>query len=175
MPITYAGPGITRLDLEDTHNHGFMVRIFREGQRYSAYFSDKKCGGKRKAKKMAQECYDKMVAEHGPANRKSCFNRVTNRNSTGIVGVHIAKNVDHRWSGESYQAYCASWVSEDGSRPKLAFSWKRYGKAKALEYAIYARKHLTTDRAAVIAAVEAKAKRAKPTKKKAAKARKKAK
>ncbi len=61
-----------------------MVRIFREGQRYSAYFSDKKCGGKRKAKKMAQECYDKMVAEHGPANRKSCFNRVTNRNSTAL-------------------------------------------------------------------------------------------
>jgi hypothetical protein len=165
MTITYVSKGITRLDLEDTHNHGYMVRITRDGQRFSAYFSDKKCGGKRKAKKLAQESYEQMVKEHGPANHQSCLNRLTKRNNSGHVGVHIAKSTDTRWSGSEYKAYCASWVVEDGRRQKIAFSWNRYGKAKALECAIYARKHLSTDRSAVVKAVEAKLKRKQATKK----------
>jgi hypothetical protein len=159
MAVSYAGPGITRLDLEDTHNHGFMVRLFREGKRYSAYFADSKCGGKRNAKKMAQEWYQEMLAKLGPANNKGCLDRLTERNTTGIVGVHIAVSTDTRWAGGTYKAYCSSWVLESGKRQKIAFSWKRYGKAKALEYAIYARKHRLTDRTAIVKAVDSRLKR----------------
>ncbi len=159
MAISYAGPGITRLDLEETHNRGFIVRMFRKGKRYSAYFSDAKCGGKRNAKKMAQACYQEMLAKHGPANNRGCLDLLTDRNTTGIVGVHIAVSTDTRWSGGTYKAYCSSWVLEDGKRQKIAFAWKRYGKAKALEYAVYARKHRLTSRDAVIKAVDASRKR----------------
>jgi hypothetical protein len=154
MGITYAGRGITRLDLEDSHNFGYMVRIFRNGQRFSAYFSDRKCGGKRNAKKQAQECYEKLVAKHGPANRQSCLNKITARNTTGVVGIHIATSTDTRWSGGTYKAYCASWINDDGSRGKLAFSWKKYGKKAAMEYAMYAREHRLENRNAVVTAVD---------------------
>ncbi len=159
MAISYAGPGITRLDLDESRNRGFMVRLLRKGKRYSAYFADSKCGGKRNAKKMAQEWYQQMLSKLGPANNRSCLNLLTARNTTGVVGVHIAVSTDTRWSGGTYKAYCSSWVLESGKRQKIAFSWKRYGKAKALEYAIYARKHRLTDRSAIVKAVDARLKR----------------
>lgn len=162
MTITYAGPGITRLDIEESANRGYMVRICRNGKRYSAYFSDAKCGGKRNAKRLAKQRYDELCEKHGPANRKSCLNKVTTRNSTGVVGVHVAASTDTRWAGETYKAYCASWVTDDGRRQKIAFSWRRYGKAKAFELACHARKKRSLDRNAIVAAVESKLKKQKP-------------
>jgi hypothetical protein len=159
MPIQYAGPGITRLDLPEVYRYGYMVRICRNGEKHSAFFSDRKFGGKRNAKKAAQAQYAEFIEKYGPTPREGTRNKLTARNSTGIVGVHIAETVDHRWSGAIYKAYCAAWVDEEGRRKKIAFSWDRYGKNAALEMARYARQHLTTNRAAIVKAVEAKLKR----------------
>jgi hypothetical protein len=38
--------GICRIDQPDKHNHGFFVRLQRNGKIHSALFTDKKHGGK---------------------------------------------------------------------------------------------------------------------------------
>ena len=38
-------PGICRIDQPEKYNHGFFVRLQRNGKIYSAFFSDKNHGG----------------------------------------------------------------------------------------------------------------------------------
>jgi len=53
--------GISRIDSGSTH--GWFVRGYRNGTTYSKLFSDRKLGGKGKAKKMAQEYRDQLHAD----------------------------------------------------------------------------------------------------------------
>jgi hypothetical protein len=141
--------GITRFDLEDRKVHGFMVRISRKGKRFNQFFSDKQCGGKRKARKAADNRYAELLEEYGPIV-SSTKGRLTSRNSTGVVGVHIAHSADSRWPDCEYWAYCASWVDDDGSRRKISFGWNKYGEDESLELATIARTKEITDREAVL-------------------------
>lgn len=56
--------GISRIDQEEKKNHGWFVRLMRDGQRYNAFFADKKSGGKAKALALAKKAYAAMVQEH---------------------------------------------------------------------------------------------------------------
>ncbi len=149
MPTFSVGHGITRFEDVPTHSNGFMVRLCRSGERVSEFFSDNTSGGIRKAKKKAMDRYQQLLKEYGPAKDRPTKDLLTHRNSTGHVGVHIAKSVDNRWSGAEYFAYCASWNSLEGKRQKIAFSWNRYGKALAYEMACYARSNEICDRAKI--------------------------
>lgn len=150
MATFKAAQGITRYEDEASHSDGFMVRLSRKGQRYSQFFADKLYGGKNKAKKAAMAKYQELVDEHGPPNSRATKDLLTHRNTSGHVGVHVAHNVDSRWDGCEYYAYCASWIDEAGKRQKIAFAWDRYTKDIALEMAIYARKQELNDRDAIL-------------------------
>ena len=150
MPTYSVGKGITRFEIEATHSNGFMVRLCRKGERINEFFSDGAYGGKAKAKKAAQQRYQELLESYGPANTRPTKNLLTHRNQTGQVGVHIAHNVDKRWPGCEYYAYCASWTTEEGERKKIAFGWNQYGKDLAYKMACYARSKEISDRERVV-------------------------
>jgi len=129
--------GISRIDQPEKHNHGWFVRLTRRGQRYSAFFSDKKNGGKTKALKLAQICYAKMVKEHPQMSRKDFAQIERRSNKTGIVGVtKLVKEV----RGKKYKFWQATWSPLPGKVAKKAFSVTRYGEVKAKQLAVAARK-----------------------------------
>ncbi|EMI53598.1 hypothetical protein [Rhodopirellula sallentina] len=151
MSTKTVAKGITRFEMEN--RSGYMVRISRNGNRVNKYFSDSKFGGKRKAFVAAKEAYQDLLEEMGPPEN-STRNRLTSRNSTGVVGVHVAYSQDNRYPGCAYSAYCASWVTEDGRREKASFAWNKYGQDHAFELAVLAREQQITDRDQVVALFE---------------------
>ena len=120
--------GITRYDIDEQGTYGFMMRISRDGNHINEFFSDKNKGGKRKALEAARKRYKKLKSQLPPP--KTTKGVKTARNQTGIVGVHLA--VCESVYGEEYSSYCASWKTDGGRRSKLSFSFKKYGKRKAL-------------------------------------------
>ncbi len=134
--------GITRYDIDEQGTYGFMMRISRDGNHINEFFSDKNNGGKRKALSAARVRYKDLKDSLPPP--KTTKGIKTARNQTGIVGVHLA--VCESIYGEKYSSYCASWKTADGSRNKLSFSFKKYGKIKAWELACLARQLESTDR-----------------------------
>lgn len=154
--------GITRIEYEGVTTRGWMVRITRGGNRKQQFFNDKAYGGKAKSLKAAKECYAEWAANAEPI--ATSRNRKTVRNSSGKVGVHLVRNVDSRWENAESFGYCASWVTEDGTRQKLSFAWKRYGKKAAWDLACIAREKELTDRDKVISLWESQSKRSKKSK-----------
>jgi hypothetical protein len=140
--------GITRIDYEGLATRGWMVRITRAGNRKQQFFNDKTHGGKAKALAAAKAQYDVWYVEAGPivGNR----GKKSVRNSSGVVGVHLVKNVDARWTNAESYAYCASWVSPQGERRKVSFAWNRYGKKASWELAKLAREKLNNNRDEIV-------------------------
>ncbi len=63
------GFGISRIDQPEKNNHGFYVRLQRAKVKFSAYFSDKKHGGKASAHKAAQAAVNKYLRKIPPATK----------------------------------------------------------------------------------------------------------
>jgi hypothetical protein len=154
MPFYSVTKGITRFEPETGARVGFLVRICRNGKRINEFFADKAYGGKRKSLVAAEARYAELIAQYGPSNQHTTRDILTDRNTTGYVGVHLAKSVDTIWSNNEYFAYCASWVDEDKRRRKIAFSISKHGKKGALELAVLARKKRSTDREKLVSLYE---------------------
>ena len=84
----------------------------------------------------------------------STRDKITKRNSTGVVGVHLATESDPRYTDCQYVSYVASWMSEDRVRRNIRFLVNKYGKKNALALATLARENQCTDREKVIAMFE---------------------
>ena len=83
-------PGICRIDQLEKHNHGFFVRVQRNGKIHSAFFADKKHGGRAPALAAAQRHYPKLLRKLGLPKQKSRRWRAEVRRRKGscrIVGV----------------------------------------------------------------------------------------
>ena len=148
MPKKSSPKGFARVDSESTNSHGWLVRILRGTERRSRFFSDKTHGGKAKSKKKAEACYQAWVAEMDPPI--STRNKITKRNSTGVVGVHLATESDPRYIDCQYVSYVASWMTGDRERCNIRFLVNKYGKKNALALATIARDNLCTDREKII-------------------------
>jgi len=128
--------GISRIDQPEKRNHGWFIRLTRKGKRYSAFCSDKKCGGRSKALAKAKAIYAKMVKDHPPMSRKEFSQIIRRSNKTGIVGVtKLIKIV----RGKKYVFWMATWSPKPGQVAKQAFSIDKYGPTKAKKLAIQAR------------------------------------
>lgn len=149
MPTKTIVPGLCRFDFEERKTHGFMVRIMRRGKMIQEFFSDKRYGGKRKARASAearlQELRETLPA---PGTTKDVL---TARNTSGTVGIHVAHDVDKRWPDCEYWSYVASWLSDEGKRINVKFSWKKYGERLALQLATIARERKLRDREEILA------------------------
>ena len=162
MATKAVAKGITRFDL-DSGVSGYMVRTCRKGKKTNDFFSDSKYGGKRKALAAAKQKYEELQIKLGPA-KHATLNKITARNTSGHVGVHLDHTVRNESPDFEYFSYVASWT-EDGKRVKTKFSCDKYGKKAAFEMACLARKKKITDREKIITLYE----RAKKRKKAAAK------
>lgn len=123
---------ISRIDQPQKHNHGYYVRVTRNGKTQSKFFPDKSNGGKRAALRAAKECQNQLLQwAESQAKRPR---RPSARNTSGIVGVNRATNA----TGEEY--WQAAWVDSSGRRRNSKFSIKKYGEEKAKRMARKARR-----------------------------------
>ena len=152
MPKKASPKGFARVDSDTTNTHGWLVRILRGSEKRSRFFSDSAHGGKSKSKKKAIACYQQWVEEMpAPGTTRD---RLTKRNATGVVGVHLAHEVDSRYPDCKYVSYVASWLGQDGKRRNVRFLISKYGKRVALTLASIARAQKIADRAKVHALYE---------------------
>jgi hypothetical protein len=133
-------PGICRIDQPEKRTHGFFLRAAREGEIYSAFFSDKKWGGRAEALAAAVEYRRKLLNLLGrPAqqSRRYWAEMVRRRGRSGICGV---RRMINRKSKPWRKYWQAAWSPELGVVRKKMFSIRKFGEAKAKQLAIRARR-----------------------------------
>jgi hypothetical protein len=135
---------ISRIDQPEKHNHGFYVRVTRDGKTKSKFFADKLNGGKRAALRAAKLCEGELLvqAEAGDKKRRQ---KASVRNTSGVVGVSRGVWKD----GARKVAYWqAAWVTSRGERKCRKFSVTRHGEEKARKLAIKSRREGVREREA---------------------------
>ena len=105
-------------------------------------FSDSIFGGKRKALAAAREFRDELEAEYPHYSRKQIARKKSERNTSGVVGVRLEKEVaKHIPSKPTYKYWVAQWSPKPGVRKTRPFSINKYGDKKAYRMALAARKN----------------------------------
>ena len=133
-------PGICRIDQPAKHNHGYFVRLQRRGKIHSAFFSDIKHGGRKRALAAAQKHYGKLLAKLGPPirmRRRWWAEMRRRKGSSSIVGV---QKVVMRRGGEVRKYWMATWSPEPYVVRRKTFSFWLFGSRKAKRLAIRARR-----------------------------------
>src|SRR6056300_886240 len=123
MARSKANKGISRIDSGSTH--GWFVGGYRNGKTYSKLFSDRKCGGKGKAQKLAKEYRDQLTKELEAIPKRLRQRRIVvshSRNTTGELGVFRTAKIGP--NGTKYECYCVSWHPEPGVPKCTSFSIK---------------------------------------------------
>lgn|GEM_PF-1844508 len=57
--------GISRIDQPEKHTHGWFVRLTRQGRRHTAFFADRKHGGKARALVEAEKGFAALFRKFG--------------------------------------------------------------------------------------------------------------
>jgi hypothetical protein len=111
----------------------WVVRIIRGAGKVvlQRYFLDD--GNRRAALARAIACRDRMVAALPPPRR---FHSTSSLNTTGVVGVSLIRQRTRKGT----QYYAATWTDERGRQFARCFSIPKYGRRKAFEMAVQARK-----------------------------------
>lgn len=133
--------GISRIDSGSTH--GWFVRGYRNGKTYSKLFSDRKCGGKTKAHKLAKEYRDDLSEKLESIPKKQRPRRIVasdSRNTTGELGV--SRTTKTGPNGTKHECYSVSWRPEPGVQKCTSFSVKKYGEKKAFKLAVEHRRNM---------------------------------
>ena len=128
--------GISRIDQPEKHNHGYYVRLSRQGKTEAKFFADKSNGGKRAALRAAREYEAELVRKaEARGGKKREIKSV--RNTSGKVGV--SRSIS-RSGDQIYEYWQASWNDSDGRRRSAKFSINKYGEEKARRLALKARR-----------------------------------
>jgi len=147
--------GTTRVEVAEKGSFGWLMRIRRGDQFYQEFFSDSLHGGKRGAQRAARERYQALAAELPPPG--SSEGKLSSRNSTGHVGVRLARSADPRGGGHVYDSYVAFW-RDNGRDVTMRFACTKYGVRKALGLAVLARETRNPNRDEVVAEYAERAK-----------------
>ncbi|MGA2242757.1 MAG: hypothetical protein ABSH11_12100 [Verrucomicrobiota bacterium] len=140
MKTTVRTPGISRIDQPAKHNHGYFVRMQRRGKTHSAFFTDQKHGGRKRALAAAQRHHRKLLAKLGPPirmRRRWWAELRRRKGSSSIVGV---QRVVVRRNGEVRKYWAATWSPKPYVVLRKAFSFWKFGSRKAKRLAIRARR-----------------------------------
>jgi len=133
-------PGICRIDQPEKHNHGFFLRVQRQGEIHSAFFTDIKHGGRAQALAAAQQYHRTLLAKLGPPKRRLrqwWAEIVRRRGRSGIHGVQMS--VDRRF-GRPRIYWKANWSPEPYTVRRKQFSARKFGNEEARRLAIHARR-----------------------------------
>ena len=115
-------PGVSRIDQPAKRTHGFFVRLQRRGKTHSAFFTDQRYGGRKRALAAAQKHYRKLLAKWGPVVRKR------RRASSVTIGVQLKTERRH---GEVRKYWVATWSPKPRVTRRKEFSFWEYGSKKA--------------------------------------------
>lgn len=134
-------PGISRIDQPSHRTHGFFVRVHQLGKIHSAFFADKKHGGRKQALAAAQAHYFKLRKKLAlPRHQSRRWNAevIRRKGKSGIQGVK--RVVVRRASGWKSKAWVAIWSPKVGVVRRAQFSVWAYGEERAKQLAIRARR-----------------------------------
>lgn len=134
-------PGISRIDQPSHRTHGFFVRVSSQGRVHSAFFADRKHGGRARALAAAQKHYRRMRREFKlPRQLSRRWNAeiVRRKGRSGIQGVR--RMVSIRLGRLPRKYWVATWSPEPGRVRKKWFSIRKHGEEQAMELAIRARR-----------------------------------
>lgn len=129
--------GIARVDAHAVRTHGWLVRLQREGEAHARFFADSRHGGPEDALEAARAFRDALLDVLPTPCRRFRAERVTIRNSSGVVGV--CRVVREDGNGARYEFWQATWSPAPGTRKTAKFSIRRYGDEGAFELARAAR------------------------------------
>jgi hypothetical protein len=141
--------GISRIDSDHNHTHGWYVRVRQNGKVRSKFFSDRKYGGiveaLRKAKRFYKKEMQKILDETLGEAPKHIPDRVivtkNKNNNTGVIGVQRIERENP--GGTTYRAFRVCWTEKNGKARTKFFSINKLGEEKAFELACeYRRKVL---------------------------------
>ncbi|MBK7994144.1 MAG: AP2 domain-containing protein [Blastocatellia bacterium] len=125
--------GISRIDQDTNHTHGWYVRVWFNGKMYSKFFSDEKNGGGEKALTKALRHRNRLEKEIGKPRTDRKVVTYSSKNKTGVVGVV-------RKVKEGREVYEVNWNPIPGVIKRTSVSIDRYGEEKAFLKAYRIRK-----------------------------------
>jgi hypothetical protein len=130
--------GISRIDHEGKHTHGWYVRVCFDRKLYSRFFSDGAHGGKEKALKKALKHRNDLEKQLGKPRTDRIIVVSNNRNSTGIIGVQRVHRVARLKNGAkiSGAVYEVTWSPEPNVIKKTSFSIEKFGEEGAFYRAV---------------------------------------
>lgn len=102
---------IARIDIDATNTHGYQVRIRRQGEKHTKFFSDTKCGGKEGALQEAIGHRDEML-EILPEPAAGPRVAALARSKTGVPGIRLG-----------------TYTTEDGPIPRIEAEVSGHGGA----------------------------------------------
>lgn len=123
---------IVRIDIEETDErpgtYGWQVRMRRQGQRRTKFFSDKKYGGRDEALEVAM-AYRDMIEKDMPEPASPVKASKEARSKSGVPGLSVTE----RERGGRTKAYVQlNWLDSKGNRHTKAFSIEKWGLRRAL-------------------------------------------
>lgn len=138
--------GISRIDSDHNHTHGWYVRVRQNGKVRSKFFSDQKHGGIAKALMKARRFYKNEMREIVAETLGEIPDKLPNRvivtknrnNNTGVVGVQLVERKNP--GGSMYRAYRVCWSDNSGKSHTKFFSIKKLGEKEAFRQACDYRK-----------------------------------
>lgn len=127
---------ITRIDIPDSHTHGWLVRVIRRGVALRNMFSDREHGGKPEALAAARAYRDKIERVSPKWTRRELAHKLRSNNSSKISGV--ARRMKKARRGTKlyeYEVWTASGSPRPGQRKVRDFPVSLWGE-DAMEMAI---------------------------------------
>ncbi len=126
---------IYRIDIEATERypdrhptHGWQVRIRRQGQQHTKFFSDDRFGGSEGALKESIRYRDALL-ETLPEPDDPSLRSAESRSRTGVIGLNFCMKDDG--SGKQKPYIQLSWLV-DGVRKSASYSVDKWGLRRAL-------------------------------------------
>lgn len=104
---------ISRIDQYKKRQHGWWVRVMRNGFTYQKFFSDYASGGKIASLREAKDYRDELLEKYPPSPTGNVFNKITARNTSGYPG--ISKSGSYR-KGHYYESWQACWIEKPGGK-----------------------------------------------------------
>lgn len=142
--------GVTRINAPASHAVGWMARIQRGGLRRNEFFSDKDCGGSRKAKVEALQLV-RQWREQLPPAQTSHRGMLTSRNRSGEVNLYKRVQHSQRNPELEYEFWVGTWGLRGGKRRNKSFSTHKYTDRGAKRLAQIARDLTSPDLEIILA------------------------
>ena len=128
---------IVRIDIPHRNTHGWQVRVTRQNERHTKFFSDSRYGGSDEAYAAAKQYRDQLIAEL-PQPLSGAEIAALARSTSGVPGIRLSFS-------DGIPRIEADMLLEGGVRKVKSFSLRKWGLRKALWKACVWKAEASTD------------------------------